>query len=64
MGEQMTLKEWPADIWVILKDGQPWDYAYSRASAFAEAREQRKARPLHFWSVTPAKATISIKVPA
>jgi hypothetical protein len=61
---KVPLKEWPVNLWVVLRDGQPWDYAHSRASAFHEAKEQRKARPMHFWSVAPAKGTISIQVPA
>lgn len=57
-----VLKEWPVDVWIVLRNGLPWDYAFSRASAFAEAREQRKAHPMHFWSITPAAGTLSIKV--
>lgn len=59
-----AIKKWKVDIWVVLRDGQPWDYAFSRASAFLEAKEQRRARPLHFWSVSPAKGTLSIQVPS
>lgn len=62
-GSTKALKEWQVDLWLVLKDGQPFDYAYSRASAFAEAREQRKTRPLHFWSIAPVKGTLSIRVP-
>jgi hypothetical protein len=57
-----VIKEWPVSIWVVLRNGQPFDYAYSRASAFAEAREQRVAHPLQFWSITPAKGTLRIEV--
>lgn len=57
-----SLKEWPVELWVVVRDGKPWDYAFSRAAAFAEAREQRKARPLHFWAIVPAKGTLSIQV--
>lgn len=60
----VSLKEWTIDLWVVLRDGKPFDYAFSRASAFNEAKEQRKARPLHFWSITAAKGTISIQVPS
>lgn len=59
-----VLKEWTIEqIWVVLRDGKPFDYAFSRASAFLEAKEQRRVRPAHFWSVIPAKATLSIQVP-
>mgnify|MGYP001609193144 CR=1 FL=1 len=58
------LKEWQVSLWVVLKDGQIFDYAYSRASAFAEAKQQKKYAPLHFWSVAPAKGTLSIQVPS
>lgn len=58
-----ALKEWQVSLWLVLMDGQPFDYAFSRTSAFHEAKEQRKARPLHFWSVMPAKGTLSIQVP-
>ena len=62
--DTVALKEWQVELWVVLRDGKPWDYAHSRASAFHEAKEQRKAHPAHFWSVVPAKGTLSIKVPA
>lgn len=62
MGER-ALKEWAVDLWIVLKDGQPFDYAYSRASAYAKARKQRPAHPSHFWSIAPVKGTISIRVP-
>lgn len=64
MSKTVALKEWPVEIWVVLRDGKPFDYAFSRASAFYEAKEQRKAKPLHFWSVVPAKGTLSIQVPS
>ena len=59
-----ALKEWPVELWVVLRDGRPFDYAFSRAAAYADARRHRKSEPRHFWSVTPAKGTISIQVPS
>lgn len=62
-GRTVSLKEWPVELWVVLRDGKPFDYAFSRAAAFNDAKRRRKAQPLHFWSVTPANGTVSIKVP-
>jgi hypothetical protein len=60
----VMLKEWPVDLWLVLRDGKPFDYAFSRAAAFNSAKRKRGSEPLHFWSVVPAKGTLSIRVPA
>lgn len=58
------LKEWPVSLWVVLRDGLPFDYAFARATAFQIAKRKRGLEPDHFWSVTPTTATLSIKVPS
>ena len=60
----VTLKEWPVDLWVVLRDGRPFDYAFARSTAFLSAKRKRGLEPDHFWSVAPAKGTLSIRVPA
>lgn len=59
----MSIKEWPVSIWVIVRDGKPFDYAFSRAKAFADAKRHRLSEPQHFWAIAPFSATLSIKVP-
>jgi len=62
--DKRVLKKWDVSLWVVLKDGQIFDYAYSRSQAFKDAREQRQARPNNFWTIAPAKGTLTIEVPA
>lgn len=60
MSKPVPLKKWPVEIWVVTKNGKPDDYAFGRASAFRMASRRRKLEPDAFWSVVPAKATLSV----
>lgn len=58
---ERALKEWRVDIWLVLRNGLPHWYHFSRAAAFQDAKNQRKANPKYFWSVTSATGTLSIR---
>ena len=64
MTERVALKEWQVEIWLILRNGKPLDYAFARSTAYRDVKRHQASEPQHFWSVTPAKGTLSIKVPA
>jgi len=64
MTATVVLKEWPVSLWVLLRDGLPFDYSFGRATAFAAAKRRRALEPDHFWSVAPFVGTVSVKVPA
>lgn len=57
-----VLKEWPISLWVVLRNGLPFDYAFGRSAAFKMRKRCAELETGCFWSVAPYAGTISIKV--
>ena len=57
-----TLMEWPTPIWVVVRNGEPADYAFSRACAFKKAAHYRETQPTKFWSVARGHGAVTLKV--
>ena len=43
-----AIMEWPTSIWVVVRNGKPIDYAFSRALAFKKAAHYRETQPKAF----------------
>jgi hypothetical protein len=59
---KQILKEWPTPIWVVVRNGEPIDYAFSRALAFKKAAQYRLSQPAVFWSVARGHGAVALKI--